>query len=177
MGGRYLVPVVVALGLIILFAVGLKHDPSRIPSPLVGKPVPEFSLPRLHHPKSLFDDDRLRGEVSLVNVWASWCAACRQEAEVLNRLARRDILPIYGLDYKDERDAAREWLRRFGDPFEAIAYDARGTVGLDWGVYGVPETFLIDAKGRVRWKHIGPLTPVVVEEELLSRVRSLREKG
>lgn len=174
---RYLIPIAVVLGLIGLFWVGLRHDPGRIPSPLIGKPVPEFSLPRLHQAESLFTDDALRGQVSLVNVWASWCFTCRQEAAVLDRLAQRDILPIYGLDYKDARRDAQAWLRRYGDPYAAIAYDPEGKVGIDWGVYGVPESYLIDAEGRIQWKYVGPLTQTVVERDLLPLVRKLREQG
>ncbi|MGE5097106.1 MAG: DsbE family thiol:disulfide interchange protein [Betaproteobacteria bacterium] len=157
--------------------MGLTLNPRELPSPLIGKPAPDFSLPRLHAAQELIAPAQLRGRVWVLNVWASWCSSCRAEHEQLMALARREALPIYGLDYKDERDAGIAWLARHGNPYVASAFDAEGRAGIDWGVYGVPETFLVDAQGVIRYKHIGPLTPAVIEGQILPLARELSRHG
>lgn len=157
--------------------MGLTLNPRELPSPLVGKPAPDFSLPRLHAAQQLIAPAQLRGRVWLLNVWASWCSSCRAEHEQLMALARREALPIYGLDYKDEREAGVAWLARHGNPYVASAFDAEGRAGIDWGVYGVPETFLVDAQGIIRYKHIGPLTRAVIEGQILPLARELARHG
>ncbi|MCK9531333.1 MAG: DsbE family thiol:disulfide interchange protein [Hydrogenophaga sp.] len=159
MKARFLIPLVFFVGLIVLFLIGLGLNPREVPSPLIDKPVPEFALPRLHDAnQQLRSADLRQGDVVLLNVWASWCTACREEHPFLMELARRGEITVYGLNYKDERSEALRLLKRDGDPYVASAFDHDGRVGIDWGVYGVPETFLIDGAGRIRHKHIGPLS-------------------
>jgi len=155
---RYLVPLAIFFILVVFLFRGLSLDPKRVPSPLVGKPMPEFSLPRLKDPAATLSDSDLKGKVSVLNIWATWCVSCRAEHEVLLQLANTGMVDIYGLNYKDERAAAQQWLRQLGDPYVANAFDADGRTGIDWGVYGAPETFIMDKQGMVRHKHIGPLT-------------------
>ncbi|VAW76583.1 Cytochrome c-type biogenesis protein CcmG/DsbE, thiol:disulfide oxidoreductase [hydrothermal vent metagenome] len=171
---RYLMPLLVFLALGALLYKGLGIDPKRIPSPLIDKPAPAFNLPMLELPDQSLSNDNLKGKVSLFNVWATWCVACRQEHPLLMQLQQRGV-PIYGLNYKDKRPAAKQWLQRFGDPYLANAFDAEGRVGIDWGVYGTPETFVIDKKGVIRHKHIGPLTVDAIEREILPLIKQLRE--
>ncbi|HHO69558.1 MAG TPA: DsbE family thiol:disulfide interchange protein, partial [Gammaproteobacteria bacterium] len=140
---RYLTPLLLFLALAGLLYKGLSLDPHRVPSPLIGKPAPAFSLPRLQQPDAVLSSDDLKGKVSLLNVWATWCVACRAEHPLLVQLARQGV-PIYGLNYKDKRPDAQRWLQRYGNPYLANAFDADGRVGIDWGVYGTPETFVID---------------------------------
>jgi cytochrome c biogenesis protein CcmG, thiol:disulfide interchange protein DsbE len=156
---------------------GLALDPRAVPSPLIGKAAPAFSLPELREPGVLIAPEHLKGRVWLLNVWASWCGSCRVEHPHLLALARSGEIPIYGLDYKDSRDAGLEWLARHGDPYVASAFDAEGRAGIDWGVYGVPETFLVDAEGVIRYKHIGPLTPEAIEKKVLPLARALSRPG
>lgn len=173
--GRYLrfaLPVVVLGALVALFARGLFRDPTVVDSPLIGKPAPAFSLPRLRG-DTAFTQAEWQGQVALVNVWGSWCVACRDEHPVLMQFAALHAVPLYGLDYKDERPAALDMLAKQGDPYTSIAFDASGDVGIDWGVYGAPETFLIDKQGIIRHKYIGPLTPALVRDDLLPRIREL----
>ncbi len=163
---KYLLPLGLFAALLILLGVGLTLNPREVPSPLVGRPAPTFTLPRLDDPETPFDSaERLRGRVSLFNVWASWCVACRQEHPFLMQLARQGVT-IYGLDYKDTREAGLQWIERLGNPYRAVAFDTDGKVAIDWGVYGVPETFVIDKQGVIRYKHIGPITPKDWEEKL-----------
>jgi len=173
---RYLLPLALFLGLVALLATGLYRDPRLVPSPFIGKPAPALDLPSLKNEGKRLTNDDLRGRVQLVNVWASWCAACREEHEVLLRLAQEKKIPLLGFDYKDRREDALAWLEGLGDPYDEIAFDADGRAGIEWGVYGVPETFLVDAQGVVRYKHVGPLTWETVEEKLMPLVRRL-EKG
>lgn len=172
----YLIPVALVTVMVAVLAVGLTRDPRRVPSPLIGKPAPEFSVPTLDGNGRLSRADLL-GQVSVVNVWASWCLACRDEHPVLMELARMNLVPIYGLDYKDERAAARHWLRRYGNPYHTIAFDASGDMGIDWGVYGVPETFVIDRNGVIRRKFIGAMSSQDLREELVPLVRRLQREG
>lgn len=173
---RFAIPLGVFLALVALFAVGLKRDPKLVPSPLVDKAAPAFLLPTVNDPDGAIGSEDLKGEPALVNVWASWCVSCRVEHPFLLELARRNEIAIYGLNYKDTRPEALRYLAQFGDPYRASAFDAGGKVGIDWGVYGVPETFLVDGDGIIRYKHIGVLSPDVWEQELQPRVQALREK-
>ncbi len=174
MKARHLVPLGLFLGLVVLFGFGLQLNPREVPSPLINKPAPEFALPTLHDPAQVIDKDTFRGQVSLFNVWASWCVACRQEHPLLVEAARAGDFPIYGLNYKDSRDAALSWLRELGDPYVASAFDEKGRVGIDWGVYGVPETFVVDRQGVIRYKHIGPVSPKAWRETIVPLVRELQ---
>ena len=177
-GLRFALPLLIFLGLTAFLWKGLSLNPREVPSPLIGKPVPRFELPTLENATQRLDQNRLRGEVTLVNVWATWCVSCRAEHEVLMALARKGAVPIIGLNYKDERDAAKAWLQRLGNPYAVNLFDADGRVGIDWGVYGTPETVVVDATGIIRHKHIGPLTEAVVEETLLPLVAQLKgQKG
>lgn len=172
MKARFLLPLAIVGGLLAILAIGLTLDPRKVPSPLIGKPVPTFALPLLTQPDRLFSDADLRGQVTLVNVWASWCVACREEHAQIKRLADEFGLRIVGLNYKDEPADAQAWLARFGNPYAAIPTDRHGRVGIDWGVYGVPETFVIDAAGIIRYKHIGPVTSQDITDHILPAVRA-----
>ena len=172
---RYLLPLGIVLVLFGFLAVGLNLNPREVPSPLIDKPAPDFSLPTLSDPQRSLSRSDLSQEVSLFNVWASWCVACRQEHPVLMELARQNRVKIYGLNYKDQREDALRWLQQFGNPYQESAHDLDGQVGIDWGVYGVPETFIVDRRGSVRYKHIGPVTPEVVETEILPLIEQLRK--
>lgn len=173
----FILPILVLIALIGFFWRGLYLNPTLVTSPLIGKPVPDFSLPRLHDPQQAFNQSRLKGQVSLVNVWATWCVACREEQRTLLHFSKQNIVPIYGLDYKDDRQSALRWLTERGNPYTAIAFDATGNVAINWGVYGAPETFLIDQHGIIRYKYIGPITTEVIQRELLPRIRALRHEG
>ncbi|HVC50591.1 MAG TPA: DsbE family thiol:disulfide interchange protein [Stellaceae bacterium] len=168
----YLVPVTV-FGLIsAAFYFGLGIDTMVLPSPLINEPAPQFALPPLGGKGQGFSSADLKGQVSLVNAFASWCVPCRAEQPALNALARMKRLPIYGIDYKDKTDAAQAWIGELGNPYTRIGADS-GQVAIDWGIYGVPETFLIDKTGRVRYKHVGPLTMADVENTLLPLIARL----
>ncbi|QFY43734.1 DsbE family thiol:disulfide interchange protein [Candidatus Methylospira mobilis] len=171
---RFLIPLIVFLLLSVFLAIGLTRDPHEVPSPLVGKPAPAFTLSRLDDPQRQFGSEQLKGEVSLLNVWASWCTACRQEHQILLALAGRVNVPLYGLNYKDEREAGLGWLQRLGNPYRISVSDPDGKVGMNWGVYGVPETFVIDKRGVIRYKQIGPVTEDVLEGVLLPLIRQLQ---
>jgi len=173
---RWILPGAFVL-LVLLLAVGLTLDPRRVPSPLIDKAAPAFQLPQLHTPDKVFDSASMRGRVWLLNVWASWCGACRVERPLLVELAGRREVDIVGLNYKDAPADARTWLARLGDPYQLSASDIDGRVGIDWGVYGVPETFVIDAAGVIRYKHIGPLTREAIEQTVMPLVRELQGQG
>lgn len=173
---RYLLPLGIFVGLVLLLGVGLRLNPRLVPSPLVGKPVPEFTLPQLKDPSRQLSHRDLEGKVSLLNAWATWCIECRREHPTLVSIAREGKIPIYGLNYKDQRPEAMEWLRRLGDPYVASAYDPDGRVGIDLGVYGLPETFLVDAKGMIVHKHIGPIDQQIWETEFAPIIARL-ERG
>ncbi|MBC7716459.1 MAG: DsbE family thiol:disulfide interchange protein [Pseudorhodobacter sp.] len=170
---RYLLPLLVFLVLVGFFAVGLNLNPREVPSPLIGKPVPAFSLPRLDDASKKFAAQDMKGKVWIVNVWASWCAPCRQEHPLVNEMVTLGGAPVVGLNYKDKPDNARAWLTELGNPFVAIASDLEGLVGIEFGVYGVPETFVIDQAGVIRLKHIGPLTPEALQGKILPMLRKL----
>jgi cytochrome c biogenesis protein CcmG/thiol:disulfide interchange protein DsbE len=172
---RYVIPLGIFVGLVALFAVGLFRDPKLVPSPFIGKPAPEFSLPTLQDPKQSFGRNDLLGKVSLVNVWATWCVSCRQEHGLLMQVAQRADIQLVGFDYKDERPAALEWLQAYGDPYSVVVFDENGRAGINWGVYGTPETFVVDPKGIVRYKFVGPLTPDAWQEfiePVLAQIRT-----
>ena len=170
---RYLIPLALFGVLVIFLAIGLGHDPREVPSPLINKPAPAFQLTQLHQPTKTFSTQEMRGKVWLLNVWASWCVSCREEHPVLIDLSRKGMLPIYGLNYKDRREDGLGWLREFGDPYVLSAVDSDGRVGIDYGVYGVPESYLIDREGVIRFKQIGPVTPEVLEKKILPLAREL----
>lgn len=170
---RFLVPLGVFVALIILLGAGLKLNPREVPSPLVGKPAPAFALPRLDRPEVKFTQQEMLGKVWLLNVWASWCVSCREEHPVLLEFAGTGVVPVVGLNYKDERTEGLRWLAQFGNPYRLSAYDREGLVGIDYGVYGVPETFLIDKRGVIRYKQIGVLTPDAIREKILPLVKEL----
>ncbi len=169
----FLIPLFAFIVLAVMLAIGLNRDPREVPSPLIDKPAPTFQLTRLDDPATTIALADLRGKVWMLNVWASWCVACREEHPLLVAFSKKNLLPIYGLDYKDQRDDGVAWLSRMGDPYRASLFDGEGRVGIDFGVYGVPETFIIDKTGTIRMKHIGPLTPEVIATEIEPLVRKL----
>ncbi len=170
---RFFTPLVVLVALVFFLGAGLKLDPKEVPSPLIGKPSPVFDLTRLDNAAVRIRRDDMLGKVWMLNVWASWCVACRDEHPLLLEFSRKKLLPIYGLNYKDERLAGLKWLRNFGDPYDASLFDQEGRIGIDFGVYGVPETFIMDRDGIVRFKHIGPITPDVIRTQIEPLVRKL----
>lgn len=171
---RFILPLAIFAALIALLGVGLRLDPREVPSPLVNKPAPGFDLPQLHEPAMRISRQDMLGKVWLLNVWASWCVSCREEHDVLMNLARSGAVPIVGLNYKDARDDGIAWLLQHGNPYATSAYDRDGRIGIDYGVYGVPETFLIDKNGVIRYKKIGILTPETVRERILPLVKELQ---
>ncbi|MDT3737063.1 MAG: DsbE family thiol:disulfide interchange protein [Denitratisoma sp.] len=172
---RYMLPLGIFVVLVAFLAVGLNLNPREVPSPLVGKSAPAFELPQLHQPEAKFAPKDMQGKVWLLNVWASWCVSCRQEHPILVELAKSGIVPIYGLNYKDPRDDALKWLKQFGDPYVLSIADVEGRVGIDYGVYGVPETYVIDKAGVIRYKQIGPVTQDVLEKTILPLVKELQK--
>ena len=165
------------IALVVVLAVGLRLNPREVPSPLIGKPAPPFELPLLNEPDKRFSQKDMLGKVWIMNVWASWCPPCLVEHPVVTRIARSGLAPVVGLNYKDTRDEALPWLKRNGDPFHLIVFDASGRIGIDYGVYGVPETYVIDRKGIIRYKHIGPLTADVVQKKVEPLVKELNAGG
>jgi cytochrome c biogenesis protein CcmG/thiol:disulfide interchange protein DsbE len=170
---RFLWPLGIFLALAAMLAAGLHLDPRAVPSPLIGRPAPAFRAASLAEPARFLGSKDMQGRVWLLNVWASWCGACRDEHPLLLDLARRGLVPIYGLNYKDERAKGLDWLRRQGDPYRDSLFDPEGRIGIDFGVYGVPETFVIDRAGLVRYKHVGPLTQQVLRDKIEPLIRSL----
>ena len=174
---RFLIPLVAFAALAVFLGIGLRRDPHELPSPLIGRAAPAFTLPSLAPAAggpADFSPSDLRGQVWLLNVWASWCVSCRQEHPVLMDLARSGVVPLIGLDYKDAREDARRWLAQHGDPYRLSVLDTDGRVGIDYGVYGVPETYVIDAVGTIRYKHIGPISVEVLHGKILPLVRELQ---
>jgi len=174
---RFAVPALVFVAIAAFLLLGLFRDPQKIPSPLIDKAAPAFDLPRLvttdgADPGRLSSAD-LAARPYILNVWASWCAPCLQEHPLLLDLAKRRLAPVVGIDYKDEPAHARAWLARHGNPFDAVASDRDGRAAIEWGVYGVPETFVVDAAGLIRYKHIGPLTREVVDRDLVPLIQRL----
>jgi cytochrome c biogenesis protein CcmG/thiol:disulfide interchange protein DsbE len=160
--------------LVAFLFVGLYRDPREVPSPLVDRPAPAFSLPTLHAPQKVVSTGDYQGQVWLLNVWASWCVSCRVEHPLLMELAKANVVPIVGLDYKDRNPEALAWLEQHGNPYTLSVVDADGRVGIDWGVYGVPETFVVDKGGVIRYKHIGPVTAEALQQTILPLVQKLK---
>ena len=174
---RFLLPLAAFVVLLVFLGVGLGLNPREVPSPLIGKPAPAFTLTRLDDASQKMDLADLRGRVWMLNVWASWCAPCRQEHALVQDIARRKLVPVVGLNYKDTRSNAIQWLAEMGNPYQATLFDGDGRVGIDFGVYGVPETFIIDQQGIVRMKHTGPLTPEVVRGRIEPLLKQLNGAG
>jgi len=169
---RFALPVAFFL-LVIIFVIGLQRDPREIPSPFINKPAPAFSLPELYNANLILDNNLLNDRVTLVNIFASWCAACHEEHPLLFKLNESNNIQLIGFNYKDENDDAKAWLEKLGNPYDVIAFDYSGKTGINWGVYGVPETFLIDKKGIVRYKHIGPITEADIKTQLIPLIKQL----
>jgi cytochrome c biogenesis protein CcmG, thiol:disulfide interchange protein DsbE len=163
---RFVLPLALLAALLVFLGAGLKLDPHEVPSPLIDKPAPAFVLPRLDDGTQTIASAQLIGKPWVLNVWASWCAPCREEHPLVKAIAARGLAPVYSLNYKDEPAAARQWLAMLGNPYQATLMDRDGRVGIDFGVYAVPETFVIDARGIVRMKHIGPLTPEAIRDRI-----------
>ena len=174
---KYLIPLGLFLVLVVFLAIGLSRDPHEIPSALVNKPAPTFRLPQLKEPTKTFSAEDMKGKVWLLNVWASWCIACREEHEYLGGYAKSGVAPIIGLNYKDRPEDALAWLGELGDPYQLSAVDLDGRVGIDYGVYGAPETYVIDKSGTIRHKHVGPVMPDVWSQEILPLVQNLNREG
>jgi cytochrome c biogenesis protein CcmG/thiol:disulfide interchange protein DsbE len=175
MKAKFLIPLALFGVLVVFLAMGLGLDPHEVPSPLVNKPAPAFKVPQLEQPELQFAAEDMKGQVWLFNVWASWCVACRQEHPVLMQFARQKLVPIVGLDYKDQRKDALGVLKRSGNPYDINAFDADGRVGIDYGVYGVPESYLIDKAGIIRYKHIGPITAEALEKTIIPLINELKK--
>ncbi len=174
---KYFLPVILFFILASFLFVGLHRDPTTVSSPLIGKPAPQFSLPRLQDSEAVVSERDFQGKVVLLNVWASWCLACRDEHPILTEMAHHKVVPIYGLNYKDDSADALRYLADFGNPYVANAVDFSGRVGIEWGVYGVPETFVVDKAGIIRYKHIGAITQKDADEKLLPLVRQLQSEA
>ena len=172
---RYLVPLAIFLILVAFLGVGLTRDPREVPSPLVGKPAPAFDLEQLHESGTRLSTADMKGRVWLLNVWASWCVSCRIEHPLLMQLAKANVVPLIGLDYKDKPDDGRGWLVEHGNPYTLSVIDQDGRAGIDWGVYGVPETFVVDKQGVIRYKQIGPVTVESLEQKIIPLVRELQK--
>jgi cytochrome c biogenesis protein CcmG/thiol:disulfide interchange protein DsbE len=170
---RFAIPLAVFVALAAFLAVGLTRDPREVPSPFIGKAAPAFKLTQLADEKLAFAPEDMKGKVWLLNVWASWCVSCRVEHPLLVEMSKKNLVPIVGLNYKDQRADGMQWLQRFGNPYSLSAFDVEGKVGIDYGVYGVPETFVIDKRGVIRYKQIGPITPEALEKTLLPLIREL----
>ena len=173
---RYILPFVIFVVIAGFLLVGLNLNPREVPSPLIGKPAPPFSVPQLLEPEKQFSPMDMKGKVWLLNVWSSWCVTCKEEHPLLVALARQNIVPIYGLDYKDKRADGMAWLSQAGNPYVLSAVDLDGRVGIDYGVYGVPETYLIDKQGIIRYKQIGAITVQSLKEKILPMIKELQNK-
>jgi len=172
---RLLLPLVIFATLLIFLWLGLSLDPREVPSPLIGKPAPSFALATLNEPAKTLTRDDMMGQVWLLNVWASWCVSCRVEHPLLMQLARSNTVPVVGLDYKDKPEEGRAWLEQNGNPYRVSIVDRDGRVGIDFGVYGVPETFVVDKQGVIRYKQIGPVTAESLDKQILPLVRELQK--
>jgi cytochrome c biogenesis protein CcmG/thiol:disulfide interchange protein DsbE len=173
---KYLIPLVIFIVMGVFLAIGLKLNPTEIPSPFIGKPAPAFSAATLDNPEQKLTPADLQGKVWLFNVWASWCTSCRAEHPVLNELAKQKAALIIGLNYKDAREDALSWLDRLGNPYDVSVTDPEGRIGIDWGVYGVPETFVVDKKGIIRHKQTGPVTSETVRQTLSPLIAKLQSE-
>lgn len=181
MNKKYFIPLIAFFALVALLLFGLTNDPKLIPSPFVGHPAPDFKLPKLYKPDETISAKEMEGQVWILNIWASWCAPCRDEHKVLSHLISREKVPTIGMNYKDYGtedygDEALQWLATLGNPFAAVAVDSKGDAGIDWGVVGVPETFVMDKKGIVRYKFTGPIYPSAVDDILIPLIEKLRKE-
>lgn len=174
---KLFIPLAIFLVLGLLLLKGLSLDPNAMPSALIDKPIPEFALPSLEQPDRILERDDVVGQVALVNVWGTWCPSCRAEHPYLMKIAEEEGVPIIGVDYKDERAEAIKWLEKLGDPYVLNVYDERGKLGIDLGVFGAPETYVIDHRGMVRYKHIGVVDDRVWTEQLKPLVNQLRAEA
>jgi|SRR6266851_501544 len=170
-----LIPLVLFIGLVGFLLIGLHRDPHEVPSPLINKAAPAFKLPQLHEPLKTFSAENMRGKVWLLNFWGTWCVVCRDEHPLLVEYAKSGVVPIYGVDYKDDRAAAMQWLNELGNPYALTAFDADGRVSIDYGVYGAPESYLIDKNGVIRFKQIGPITDDVWQKQILPLAKQLNQ--
>jgi len=170
---RSLLPLGFFLLLALFLGIGLRLKPQEIPSPLIDKPAPAFTLPQVEDAGKVFQPQDMRGKVWILNVWASWCAPCRAEHPVLLEFSRLGAAPVVGLNYTDKRADSQKWLQDFGNPYQVSAFDSDGRIGIEYGVYGVPETFVIDKRGVIRLKHTGPITQAVIRDKLLPLIREL----
>ena len=171
---RFAIPLGIFALMIGLLGYGLTLDPKKVPSPLIDKAAPDFKLSRLHQPEIQISKNDFMGQVWVLNVWASWCVSCRAEHVVITRLAEMDLSPIVGLNYKDQPADAKRWLQQLGDPYAVSLMDSDGRVGIDWGVYGVPETFVIGKDGLIKYKHIGPVTNESLEADIIPVLKQLQ---
>ena len=172
---KFLLPLLLFIVLVVFLAIGLNRDPQEVPSPLINKPAPAFEIPQLSDANQSFSPVSMKGQVWILNVWASWCVACREEHPVLVELAKSKAAPIIGLDYKDKREDALAMLANQGNPYLLSAFDANGRVGIDYGVYGVPETYVIDKAGMIRFKHIGPITMNILNQKIYPLISELQK--
>ncbi|MDA3920174.1 MAG: DsbE family thiol:disulfide interchange protein [Salinisphaera sp.] len=172
---RVVVPAVVVAGLVVLLGYGLTRQPSILPSALINKPAPAFNLPTLDAADKRVGSDVLKGHVTLVNVWASWCVACREENDLVTEISQRTGVPVLGINYKDKRGDAKRWLARFGNPFAVVAFDRSGQVGIDWGVAAVPESFVVDRHGMIRYKVVGAITRKEMNKVLIPKLKQLQQ--
>lgn len=170
---RFLVPLIAVVIMLPILYMGLQSDPSELPSQYIGKAAPVFDLPTVKDPNQRISSADLVGEVSLVNIWATWCVGCRQEHGFLNDLSQRGVIPIHAINWRDNRADAVQWLDKYGDPYIASGFDGDGRVGIDWGAYGAPETYLIDADGTVVYRFTGPLNAALWEQEFVPRIAEL----
>jgi cytochrome c biogenesis protein CcmG, thiol:disulfide interchange protein DsbE len=173
---KYLIPLALFLVLVVFLAIGLTRNPQELPSALIDKPAPTFRLPQLKQPDKTFSAEDMRGKVWMLNVWASWCVACRDEHPFLFEYQKSGAVPIYGLNYKDRPEDALGWLGELGDPYLLSAVDLDGRVAIDYGVYGAPESYIIDKNGTIRLKHVGPVMPEVWEKKILPMVQELNRQ-
>lgn len=173
---RFLFPLAVFFILLIFLGVGLRLKPQEIPSPFIGKAAPAFNLTLLEDEQKLVTPELLKGKVWILNVWASWCTSCRAEHPVLLEFAKQGVVPLVGLDYMDKREDAIKWLEKFGNPYQLTVFDPKGRTGTDYGVYGIPESFVIDKQGMIRMKHVGPVTQDALKEKLLPLIEKLQRE-
>ena len=172
---RFALPLIAVLIMIPILILGLRSDPSELPSQYIGKPAPDFELPTLKDASVMLKTSDMTGQPALVNIWATWCGGCRAEHGFLMELSRENTIPIYAVNWRDKRPEALQWLRQLGDPYVASAFDEDGRVGIDWGVYGAPETFLLNSAGEVVYRFTGPLNRVLWEQEFVPRIAELRK--
>ena len=176
MKAKFVIPLILFIVLVGFLAAGLNRDPSEVPSPLINKPAPAFKVPQLADPSKSFSPEEMKGQVWVLNVWASWCIACREEHPMLVEMSKSQVAPLIGLDYKDKRTDAMEMLARQGNPYALSAFDSDGRVGINYGVYGVPETYVIDKTGIIRFKQIGPITKEVLEKSIYPIIAKLNKE-